>query len=82
MREYLLGQVKRPQYLLPKQRPDETTGKIAEWWLERWVVHRIERDDVLERVAGHTMVLPIRHGARVELPAVDLDQPRLFDASG
>jgi hypothetical protein len=39
---------------------------------------RIARDDVLERIAGHTLVHPIRHGARVVLPATDFEQGRLF----
>jgi hypothetical protein len=35
--------------------------------------------DVLERVARQTLVHPIRHGARVELPLADSNQPRLFE---
>jgi hypothetical protein len=36
------------------------------------LVPRIEREDVLRRVAGHTLVYPIRHAARVRLPQAEL----------
>lgn len=79
MREYLLGLAKRLKYLLPQKSPDKVTESIAQWWLTRWVTNRIERDDVLDRLKQHALVHPIRHGARVILPMVDLDQQRLFE---
>jgi hypothetical protein len=78
MREYLLGFVKRPQYLLALQDPHGASAQIARWWAERWLAHRIERDDVLDRISRQTLVHPIRHGARVELPSNDFEQPSLF----
>ena len=78
-REYLLGRARRLQYLLPQRPPREVTDGIARWWAERWMSSRLEREDVLERVARQTLVHPIRHGARVEVPAVDVDQGRLFE---
>jgi hypothetical protein len=70
---YLLGLDKNPKYMLPLKKARETTEQIARWWLRRWVLQRVERDDVLERVGRHNFVHPIRHGARVELPKTDLD---------
>jgi hypothetical protein len=80
-REYLLGRAKRLRYLLPQRAPRQVTERIARWWVERWVVNRLQRDDVLERVARHRLVHPIRHGARVELPVVDEGQRRLFEGA-
>ncbi|MBI3467534.1 MAG: DUF4338 domain-containing protein [Planctomycetes bacterium] len=77
-REYLLGLAKRPKHLLSHRDLCEVTEHIARWWTERWLVHRLERDDVLERVGRHTLVHPIRHGARVKLPSTDFEQPSLF----
>ena len=40
---------------------------IADWWAERWLMSRIVKEEVLERVAAHNLVHPIKHGARVDL---------------
>lgn len=63
---------------MPHRLPRKTTEGIVRWWVERWLVKRVEREDALERVARHTLVHPIRHGARVELPPNDFAQARLF----
>jgi hypothetical protein len=65
--------------LLPVYAGRDATEKIARWWFERWLMGRISRDDVLERVAQHTLVHPIRHGARVDVLADDFEQGRLFE---
>jgi hypothetical protein len=70
LRDYLLGVSKRPKYLFPLTSKAKRSVKIAEWWYERWVADRCERQDIVERVMRHTLVRPIVHGARVSLPAV------------
>ena len=77
--EYLLGRAKRLSYVFPQRACPDATAKIARWWSERWLVGRIEREDVLGRVARHTLVHPIRHGARVEAVAGDFEQRRLVE---
>ena len=67
-REFLLGMEDRPGYLFSFSGA-KATAAISEWWRERWLSHRIERDPVLEEVEAHTLVRPVRHGARVKLPA-------------
>src|SRR5262249_51541599 len=67
-REVLLGMETEPDYLLPLSGGAEMTDAIAQWWTHRWLAKRVERDDVLERVAADKLVFPIRHGARVRLP--------------
>jgi Domain of unknown function (DUF4338) len=66
LRECLLGIQKAPDYLVPLDAGG--TAKIAEWWRERWLRNRINSDEVLDLVAGHALVHPIRHGARVTYP--------------
>ena len=79
MRNYLLGREKRPSYILDEKAPEKVTKQIYHWWINRWVLGRLKRDDVCQRIAQHTLVHPIRHGARVVLPRLDPDQPVLFD---
>ena len=74
VREYLLGIEKRPRYLLPRKNPATITEEMIHHWRERWLLPRIQRDDVLDRLARHTLVHPIRHGARVPLPRADIEQ--------
>ena len=47
--------------------PDDVQ-RIADWWGNRWLLPRIQSDEILERVAQHTVELPTQHGARVILP--------------
>jgi hypothetical protein len=78
-REYLLGLDGKPAYYLSAKDPQAVTRHIVHWWAERWLTQRIQRDDVLSRVAQHTLVHPIRHGARIPLVLEDSDQLPLFD---
>jgi hypothetical protein len=77
LREYVLGMAKRPQYLLPRRNGKATSGEIASWWVRRWVERRIGREEVLGRISEHSLVHPIRHGAKVELPRADIEQELL-----
>src|SRR5690349_892926 len=52
-RAYLLGMEQRPKYILPLKKPLEITKDISRWWTIRWLLPRIDRDDILERVARH-----------------------------
>lgn len=79
LREYLLGLAKRPKYIVPQDDPATTSQRIAQWWLERWLLGRAQRPEVIERVVRHNFVHPIRHGARVFLPRADLEQQVLFE---
>jgi len=74
LREYLLGLERKPAFLFRLDAETQTTAAIAAWWRERWLRRRIHSDAVLDEVARHTLVHPIRHGARVPQPAsVDSD---------
>lgn len=68
-RELLIGRARRPRYIVPQS--DEGTFNLVEFWYERWLAKRIERDDVLESVAAHSSVYPVEHGARIELPSLN-----------
>jgi len=66
-REVLLGLAQRAAPIIPPT--DQATVAIVDFWRERWLAKRIEREHVLEDVARHTLAYPIRHGARVRLPS-------------
>jgi hypothetical protein len=78
-REVLLGRRKnKPRYFLPFEDPAEVTRQIADYWMRRWLSKRIDRDEALEQAEAHTLVYPISHGARVDLPRPDNEGPDLF----
>jgi hypothetical protein len=72
-RAYLLGVENHPRYILGQKKPKETAQRISRWWLQRWVLQRIAKEGLLQRVAKHDLIHPIRHGARVQLPTVDIE---------
>ena len=72
VRSYLLGLDKHPKYILSRRSPKLVSEEIARLWAQRWLLARIQKEEVLmTRVACHTLVHPIRHGARVELVRED-----------
>jgi hypothetical protein len=66
--DHLLGLDPKPDYLVPLGSGQAATAQIAAWWRERWLRNRIIPDEVLAEVSRHTLVHPIRHGARVAAP--------------
>lgn len=76
--DYLLRIEKTPRYILPTSQPKPITGIIGSWWFERWCRSRAEREEIRERIEQHTLVHPIRHGARVKLPST-ADEAMLFE---
>jgi hypothetical protein len=74
---YLLGADKQPDYAFPAK-PANDVDRIAGWWMQRWLAHRIQSADVLAEVARHHSDRPVSHGARVALPALDEREPTLF----
>lgn len=65
---YLLGMDKQPKFILSRKGAKQRTEQLARWWMKRWLLPRIAKDGILERVAYHNFVHPIRHGARVKAP--------------
>lgn len=63
--DVLLGLASRPKYLIPQSRPREKTELISKYWIKRWLANRIANEEVLNKVAEHTLSYPITHGARV-----------------
>ena len=78
-REFLLGMDDKPEYIFDMTTPQIGTEEIARWWTERWLSKRIDSDNVLSQVQRHTLVQPVRHGARVILPPLESTQLSLFD---
>jgi hypothetical protein len=69
----------KPSYYFPTKDPKEVTCQIINWWANRWLMRRIQSDEVLARVAQHTLVYPVQHGARVPWVPENPDQLTLFD---
>jgi hypothetical protein len=65
---YLSGLDVRPNYIFPLDSSDDVT-QIAGWWTERWLCRRSRSGEVLAAVAENCLSRPVRHGARVVLPA-------------
>jgi len=65
LKRYLLGQDSRPDYLFPLENPQDSTVRISNYWLKRWMSKRIQHPGILEAVAEHRLTYPVRHGARV-----------------
>ena len=77
--DYLLGFTSKPRYLIPGSRPKFRTELIADFWRQRWLLKRLSKEGVLDEVARHNCVYPIRHGAQVQLPKIDGDVLELFE---
>jgi hypothetical protein len=77
-REVLLGLEDVPRYLFDQCDPTAVTTQITAAWAARWLVPRLDREGLLATVSRHTLVHPIRHGARVPQVQTDLSQPPLF----
>jgi Domain of unknown function (DUF4338) len=71
---YLLRLEDTPRYLFSLNEPQTSTTKIAQHWFQRWASSRMERSETQQKLLNHTLVRPIRHGARVVLPSGDDDQ--------
>ena len=80
LREYLLGMHDRPDFMFSCE-GSQATRLVSDWWIERWLSRRIDRDEVLDLVASNTLISPIRHGARVVLPEIkhEYEQLQLFE---
>lgn len=67
--DVLIGRAQRPRYIV--EQSERGTEALIDFWFDRWLTKRIERDGVLEEVAAHSTAYPIEHGARVTLPPVE-----------
>jgi hypothetical protein len=78
-REYLLGMTSTPRYFAPVRDVEQASVGIAAWWIERWLSHRVDSDEVLQRAGQHDLTHPVRHGARVTLPDVHISDAATRD---
>jgi len=77
VRDFMVGLDRKPDYLVPQEEPVAKTAAIAQWWRERWLLQRATRQESIDAVEAHNLIYPVRHGARVALPADS--QRELFD---
>jgi hypothetical protein len=66
-REILLGLARRAKYIIPATAG--STPAIIDFWRDRWLSGRVDREGVLAEVERHTNTYPVHHGARVSLPS-------------
>jgi hypothetical protein len=78
LRDYLLAVRAVPKYVFPKKASRFDSDAIARYWFGRWALNRLARPETLDALRKHSLVYPIRHGARLVLPNADLDQLGLF----
>jgi hypothetical protein len=71
---YLLRIDDAPQYLFSLDEAQASTARIARHWFERWASDRMGRSETEQKLLAHTLIRPIRHGARVVLPSDNEDQ--------
>jgi len=45
-RDVLIGRARRPQYVVPQS--PQGTANLVDFWYQRWLAKRIEREEVLE----------------------------------
>jgi hypothetical protein len=66
-RDVLLGFTDSARYNVPLTRDRTRTEMLTDFWRQRWLLKRIEKPGILDEVSKHTVVYPIRHGAKVAL---------------
>ena len=74
---YLIGAEDKPAFIFPMTVGGDAE-RISDWWMRRWLTHRIQSADVLAEVARHKVDRSVSHGARVILPAVAKPEDSLF----
>jgi hypothetical protein len=67
-RDVLMGFTDSAHYSVPLTRERLRSEMLADFWRRRWLLNRLEKPGILDEVSKHTVVYPIRHGARVALP--------------
>lgn len=71
---YLLRLDSLPEYFFSLDQAQASTLNIAEYWFQRWASGRMQRSETEGKLLAHTLVHPVRHGARVFLPDKDANQ--------
>ena len=81
LRDFSLGLDTDPDYVLDPE-IDDADELTASWWIHRWALKRAKQPAVQASLRANTLVRPIRHGARVQLPAaVDSDNDDLGEVA-
>ena len=78
VRDILLGLASRPKPIIPPG--PAATAAIIDFWRDRWLSKRIEREETIGAVARHSLAYPVRHGACVVLPPLPGEEGPLFAA--
>lgn len=75
LREFALGMETDPEYLFDvSEAAEESVHRLGSWWVSRWAIPRARLEHVRELVVSNKLTRPVRHGARVPLPASAEDE--------
>ena len=77
--EYLLGFDPEPKWLFDQSAVDCGTTSIAKWWVHRWATPRFANEEVIRSIRKETLIHPIRHSGRVQMPTKESGQWSLFE---
>lgn len=66
-RDFLMGFTDSPRYSAALTQAQMRTEMLADYWRQRWLLNRLGKPGIINEVSKHTVVHPVRHGARVAL---------------
>lgn len=67
LQAFAIGLDQDPEYLVDVDHA-ASDESVREWWYERWAAPRAKRPDVLASMKMHSLVHPITHAARPQVP--------------
>jgi hypothetical protein len=67
-KDVLIGLADHSKYLIPQTKPKHRSELIGKYWIRRWLVNRINNEEVMKKVSEHILSYPITHGAKVPMP--------------
>ena len=68
LRDFSLGIDAEPDYLVDLNLLSGD-AEVSAWWLERWALNRANQPNVQDCMRSNSLIRPVRHGARVQIPA-------------
>jgi hypothetical protein len=81
--DFLMAKQRKVDYILKWKDAKEATDRIADFWIDRWLIRRTDNVEAMTRVGQHSAGFPRLHGAAVKLPrGFTESENRVEDAFG
>ena len=71
LQRFMTGQDVEPEYIHDISNPKKATNDIIQWWMNRWFINRVKREDVLDAIEQHKVSDFDNHGGRVKREKLD-----------